>query len=113
MEKQKYTLTFENSSAADANRWASELKEYILDATDEVVVEQQRDNPKSQDIGTTLALMLGASAVTEVAKALGQWLNLHREASITIKAPRGEIVATNLTFKDIQKLLEIMLEQKE
>jgi hypothetical protein len=44
MDEQEYTLTFENGSVADANRWASELKEYILDATDEVSVEQQRDN---------------------------------------------------------------------
>jgi hypothetical protein len=113
MDEQQYTLTFENGSVADANRWASELKEFILDATDEVVVEQQRDNPYSQDLGAILSLALGAPAVVAVAKALGQWLALHREAGITIKTPRGEIVATNLTNKDIMKLAELMLSQKE
>jgi hypothetical protein len=83
-----------------------------LDETDEVVVEQQRDNPNSQDLGTMLSLMLGTPAIVAVAKALGQWLNLHREASITIKTPRGEIVATNLTSEDIMKLAELMLAQK-
>lgn len=113
MDEQQYTLTFENGSVADANRWACELKEYILDATDEVVVEQQRDNPNSQDLGPMLSLVLGTPAVVAAVKALGQWLNLHREAGITIKTPRGEIVATNLTSEDIMKLAELMLAQKE
>lgn len=112
MDEQKYTLTFENGSVADANRWASELKEFILDATDEAVVEQERENPYSQDLGTALSLVLGAPAVIAVAKAIGQWLTLHREASIKIKTPRGEIEAKNLTHEDIVKLAELMLEQK-
>jgi len=46
--QQQYMLTFENASVADANRWASELKEFILDATDEVEVEQERDKPPTE-----------------------------------------------------------------
>jgi hypothetical protein len=113
MDEQKYIITFENGSVADANRWASELKEYILDATSDVEVEQRRDNPYSQDIGAMLSLVLGAPAVIAVAKALGQWLALHRQAGITIKTPHGEIIATNLTSEDIMKLAELMLAQKE
>lgn len=52
--QRQYILTFENGSVADANRWASELKEVILDTTDEVVMKQQRDNSYSLDMGTTL-----------------------------------------------------------
>jgi hypothetical protein len=55
---------------------------------------------------------LGAPAVITVAKAIGQWLNLHREASIKIKTPHGEIEAKNLTSEDIMKLAELMLAQK-
>lgn len=111
--QQQYTLAFENGSVADANRWASELKEYILDATSDAKVEQQRDNPHSQDLGAVLSLVLGAPAVIAVAKALGQWLALHREAGITIKTSHGEIIGTNLTNKDIMKLAELLLSQKE
>ena len=76
-------------------------------------VEQRRDNPYSQDLGTTLSLILGAPAIIAVTKALGNWLALHRQASITIKSSRGKIVATNLTSEDIIKLTELMLAQKE
>jgi hypothetical protein len=47
--QQQYMLTFENALVADANRWASELKEFILDATDEVEVEQERDTPPNRN----------------------------------------------------------------
>lgn len=110
-DRQEYTLTFENGSVADANRWASELKEFILDATDEVEVEQERDNPYSQDLGTMLSLALGAPAAVATAKAIGRWLNLHREASIRIKTKNGEIEAKNLTHEDVVKLAELLLKR--
>jgi hypothetical protein len=112
MDQRMYTIAFDNGSVADANRWASELKEYILDATSDVEVEQQRDNPYSQDAGTILSLVLAAPSVIAVAKALGNWLTLHRQAGITIKTPHGEIIGTNLTSKDAMKLAELLLSQK-
>ena len=111
-----YTITFENGSIADANRWASELREYILESIDDAEgtkVEQQRDNPYSMDLGATLSLVLGAPAVLATAKALGNWLALHRQAGITIKTSQGEIVGTNLTSKDALKLAELLLAQNK
>lgn len=111
-QQQTYIITFDNGSVADANRWAGELKEFILDAASGVEVEQKRNDPYSQDFGATLVLILGTSTVTAVATALGNWLILHRQAGITIKTPQGEIVGTNLTNKDALKLAELMLAAK-
>ena len=110
-----YTISFDNSSAADANLWASELKEYILDVMPDVEVKQQHNTPYTQDLGTTLSLVLGTPAVIAVAKALGNWLARHRQAGITIRTPQGEIIGTNLTSKDALKLAELLLrsEKKE
>jgi hypothetical protein len=113
MDQQVYIITFENGSVADANRWASELKESILDATPDVEVKQQRDNSYSQDLGTTLSLVLGTPAVIAVANALGNWLMLYRQVGITIKTPHGDIIGTNLTSKDALKLAELLLAQQE
>ena len=113
MDQYRYIISFDNSAVADANRWASELKESILDATSDALVEQQRDNPYSQDFGTTLSLVLGTPAVIVVAKALCNWLALRRQASITIKTPRGEIIGTNLTSQDALKLAELLLVQQK
>lgn len=123
--QRQYLLTFENGSAADANRWASELREYILNAATNIKdddtgieIQQQRDNPYSLDLGTTLSLVLGAPAVIAVAKAIGNWLVLHRQTGITIKTPQGEIVLKNLSSndplsKDALKLAERLLTEKK
>ncbi len=109
MEKRTYTITFDTGSVADANRWASEIKEMILDTTTDVVVERKRDNPYSMDLGTIVEIILGAQSVIAVATALGKWLTLHRQAGITIKTSQGEIVGVNLTSKDAMKLAELIL----
>jgi hypothetical protein len=113
MDQQRYTITFDNRSVAEANHWASELKEFILDAASDVRVEQQRDNSYSQDFGATLLLVLGTPAVLAVSKALGNWLALHRQVSITIKTLHGEIIGANLTSKDALKLTELLLSHKK
>ncbi len=110
MDQQRFIITFDQSSAADANRWASELREVLLDATEDVEVEQQRENPNSQDLGTMLQLAaIGAPAVVAVAKSLGNWLVKHREARIKIKTPHGEIDASNLASQDVMRLAEMLL----
>ena len=110
MDQQRFTIIFDQSSAADANRWASELREALLDATEDVEVEQQREDPHSQDLGTILQLAtIGAPAILAVAKALGNWLIKHREARVRIKTPHGEIDAANLTSQDVMKLAELLL----
>ena len=48
MEKLTYFITFENASAAEANRYAEELRHIILEASPDVIVQRQRDDPHSQ-----------------------------------------------------------------
>lgn len=109
MDQQKYTITFDTGSVADANRWASELKELILDATSDAEVEQQRDNPYSQDAGTLLSVALSAPAVIALAKALGTWLTLHRQEKAIIRTPQGEVILENATSQDVEKLAKLLL----
>lgn len=109
-DQQRFTITFDNGSTADANRWASELKAALVDATEDVEVEQQPENPDSQDLGTMLQLAaIGTPAVVAVAKALLNWLEKRRGSRIKIKTPHGEIDAANLTPQDVMKLAEMLL----
>jgi hypothetical protein len=110
MDQQRYIITFENGSVADANRWANELKETILDApTSDVEVEQQRDNLYSLDFGATLLLVLGTPAIMVVAKAVGNWLQRRQSASLTFKRPEGDVIATGINNKTVVKLTELLL----
>ena len=112
MEQQTYTITFDGVSDADANRYASELRNVLLDATSDVEVERKRDDPRTQDFGATLLLALGTSAVPALVKAIGDWLAIHHKVGITIKTAEGEVIATNLTTNDAMKLADRLLPPK-
>jgi hypothetical protein len=112
VDQQGYIISFDGISSAEANLYAEELRDLLLDASSDVEVERKRDNPSTQDFGATLVLVLGTPTVAVIAKALGDWLTLRRKAGITIKTATGEIIGTNLTSKDIMKLAELLLQQK-
>jgi hypothetical protein len=107
VDQQTYTIKFNNSSVADANRYASELRNMLLDATPDVEVDQRRDDLRTQDFGATLVLVLGTPAVIAIAKAIGDWLKLRQSASLTIEQD-GHVIAQNLTSKDALKLAELL-----
>lgn len=106
MERQTYTITFDSVSAADANRYASELRNILLDATPDIEVERKREDPRTQDFGATLLLILATPAVPALIKAIEDWLALRHKIGITIKTAEGEVIVTNLTSKDAMRLAE-------
>jgi hypothetical protein len=68
MDELTYTIEFEGVALADANRYADDLRDILLDASPDVRVMVKRDDPSSMDFGGTLILMLGTSAVVAIAK---------------------------------------------
>jgi len=106
MEKQTYVITLKGASGEIASRYASELRNALLDATPDIEVEQRRADARTQDFGSTLVLVLGTPAVLAVAKALGDWLQKRHSAVIDI-AKDGHIHAENITSKDALRLAEL------
>ena len=113
MNSLSYNITFDNVTAADTNRYASELRDTLLDIVPDITVERKRENPATQDFGSALVLLLGTSSVTALAKALGSWLQLRRGVSLTIKTDKGEIIATHLSSKDTQQLAQLFLSRSQ
>ncbi|GCE21303.1 hypothetical protein [Dictyobacter kobayashii] len=71
MDQQTYIINFDNVSGAEANIYASELRDVLLDTSSDIEVERRRDNPHTQDFGATLVLILGTPAILATAKAVG------------------------------------------
>jgi len=110
MDEQTYFITFDGVSAAEAGYYAEELRQALLDASPDVEVRRRRDDPRTQDFGATLVLLLGTPAAVTVARAIGNWLALRR-GTISIEAENGEITkitGTNLSNEAQLKVLEIM-----
>lgn len=113
MYEQTYFLSFAGASASEANRYAEELREAILDAGASLAVQRQRENPLAQDLGSSLVLIMGAPAVVAAVQAISHWLQKRRSASLTIVTAERKIVAENLTSTDAAHLLKFFLEHKE
>ena len=111
MNEQTYLLSFEGVSAAEANRYAEELREALSDATAEITVQRQRENPLAQDLGASLALIMGTPALVAAVNAIGNWLQKRHSASLTIVTAEKKMVAENLTHKDAAQLLQLFLTQ--
>jgi Effector Associated Constant Component 1 len=112
MDEQIYVITFDTTSAADANRYAEELRQTLLDASPDVQVHRRRDNPHTQDIGATLVLLLGTPATVAIVTAIGNWLALRNRASITIKRADEQIVIQNITSKRAADLADLLLKKQ-
>jgi hypothetical protein len=113
VDKQTYLITFDDASAADANRYAEELRQALLDASPDVEVHRRREDPQTQDFGATLMLLLATPAVGAIVTAIGNWLAARNRASLTIKRADGEIVVQNITSAKAAELAHLLLSKTE
>jgi hypothetical protein len=111
MDQRTYLITFDAVSSADANRYAEELRQFLLDASPDIEVHRRRDDLHTQDFGATLVLILGTPAVAAVVTAIGNWLQL-RNASLTFETPEKRVVVQNITSKKAAELAERLLFEK-
>jgi len=109
MNKQTYIITFDDLPAADANRYAEELRQALLDASPDVEVHRQREDHSTQDFGAMLILLLTAPATGAIITAISNWLTLRNRASVSIKTVDGEIVVQNISSKNVVELANIYL----
>jgi hypothetical protein len=111
MYQATYIISFDGVGVAEANHYAGELRNFLLDATPAIGVDQKRDDSRTQDFGGILVLVLGTSSVTAIVKALGSWLQLRSSASLTIETHDRKIIARNITAKDAARLSEPFLQK--
>jgi hypothetical protein len=111
MSESPFTLTFPGASAAEANRYASDLAAAVRDADRDVKVEQKRDRPDTQDLGMTLQIILGSASVTAIARGVSFWLARHAGARIQIEKD-GSVIASNLDSRDAARIAEAFNKRK-
>jgi hypothetical protein len=122
VNQESYLISFENVPAAEANRYAENLRNTLLDALPEIQVECQRHDPTAQDAGQQLLIQIltssatgtiGGAAIGLLVTTISKWLSRHPNASLTIKRPQGDIIATGITNRTVVKLTELLLADKE
>ena len=109
MNQQTYIITFEEVVPSDAQRYAEELRDVLLDTIPDITVQRRRENPLTQDCGATLILILGAPAVVAVVKAVGDWLIRRNSASLTWKTADGDLVVQGISSKNAAELAQFLV----
>ena len=112
MDEQTYIITFDTASAAEANHYAEELRQALLDASPDIEVQRRRDDPRTQDFGSTLVLLLGTPAAAATVTAISNWLARRNRASITIKRADEQIVVQNITSKKVGELAQLLFNKQ-
>lgn len=112
MRASPFVVSFPGTSSAEANRYAAGLASAIRDADQNVKVEQQRDQPDTQDCGITLVIqILGTASVTAIASGVASWLARHSGAKIQINADGG-VIASDLDSRDAARIAEAFSRRK-
>ncbi len=115
MDQQNYSITFDDVPPADASRYADELSNALLDATPDITVQRKRDDPRAQDFGAALVLLLGTPTAVVLAKTIttviGNWLQLRqgRGVSVTVKTADRQISIKNMTDEHATQLVQLFL----
>ncbi|EFH88856.1 effector-associated constant component EACC1 [Ktedonobacter racemifer] len=110
MDQYTYLITFDDISSADANQYAQELREFVLDAVPDANVQRKRSDLRTQDWGTILEIVLGSASVVSLAQAVGNWLQRRQSVSLTFKRPEGDVIVQNVNNKTVLKLTELLLQ---
>lgn len=105
MSHEPFIITFPEASCAEANKYAGDLAATLRDLKEGVAVEQRRDREDTQDLGATLAIVLGTASVTAIANGIASWLMRHSGARIQITS-KGNVIAKNLDSRDAARIAE-------
>jgi hypothetical protein len=119
MNEHSYTIEFEGVSAAEANRYADDLRNVLLNATPAITIERHRADQYAQDFGATLVMILGTPVAVIVARAFRDWLQRRNSPHLTVvvktKKADGsveEVRIANALAQDADKLVQELLQRE-
>jgi hypothetical protein len=112
MDKNLATLEirFENCSFGEAQTKAKELRDYVMDASQDAKVDIVKDSQTTMDFGATLILILGAPAIVAVAKGISVYLT-RAGGTVTI-TPDGGVETKGIAGDDVAKIVAALSKRK-
>jgi hypothetical protein len=113
MQSHELTISFDDASASQANKYASELGKQLLGLSlPDVSIDVARESENTMDFGTTLVVVLGTPAVLAIAKGIQAWLAKRPGATVTVETIKsnGDITKTRITADsgNMAKILEAL-----
>jgi hypothetical protein len=90
--------SFLDTDLAAANDFAGDLAEWLAEDVSTLSVSRVREDSRSQDFGATIAIILGSTAVTALAKGIAKWLERRQDANLRLRRIGGDGQVREITL---------------
>jgi hypothetical protein len=100
-------ITFENCLPNEARSAAQDLETKLFQAFPDIAVDWELGNPRAQDMGTFLNILLpilGTPTVVVFANTLKDWLKRRKDVTVTLRNGKREIILQNITYKEAEQI---------
>jgi len=84
-EQVSLVIAIEAETTAESNELAGDLTDFLAHEAPAAIATRERDDPLAQDFGATLAIVLGSTAVTALAKGVAAWLARRQDARLRLR----------------------------
>jgi hypothetical protein len=84
-EQPDFRISFVTSDAAESQDLANDLGDFLATEIPAARAERERADPLAQDFGATLAVILGTTAVTALARGIAAWLARRQDARMRLR----------------------------
>jgi hypothetical protein len=91
-------ISFIDTDLATANEFAGDLAESLAEDMPTASVTRLREDPHTQDFGATLAIILGSTAITALAKGVASWLARRQDAHLRLRRTTGNGQVREITL---------------
>jgi len=102
-------ISFPDEPLSDAGTNVADLKDHLAMVAPAVEADQRRTDGSTQDMGATLAIVLGAPAVIALAKGIADWLKMRASRpKLVIRNAEGKTILEldNMPSDDVRAILE-------
>lgn len=108
-----FVIEFPDISPSQAGFYAEKLENDLRNAREDegmmCEIQRIRVSPETQDLGTVIAIVLGAEATVAIAKGIAKWLYRNNQAALRIKKHDGsEVMITNLESENVEGIVRAL-----
>lgn len=107
MADDRIFLSFPDAKLSAANQFASSLSDRLKNVDPSVQVELVKQGSGTMDFGTTVVLVLGTAAATEIAKGIAQWIARHK-TKVQLTTNTETLTVSDADPESIAKIIQAL-----
>jgi hypothetical protein len=106
MSRETFSIDFSGLTDRDKEKAAADLVRALKESDPTVTVERRSGNPRAQDLGATIVLILGSGAGVAVARGIANWMGRWKKATLTVSDGKREVKLENVSSADAVRVAE-------